>query len=115
MSVNFRPYGASYDHETRQSIIFDRCFRPIIRAPGKWPRIDPTAAVACDPHEARCYRGERTFFYKGDNARVCDPAVRRRLAELTREIPALDAELSRRTAQAAKAAKPVDLIALTFG
>jgi hypothetical protein len=115
MSVNFKPYGASYDHETRASTIFDRCFRPIIRAPGRWPRIDRNAAVACDPLETRCYRGERTFFYHGDHARICDPVVRQRLAQLSREIPALGKEVARRTNQAAAASKPVELISMTFG
>jgi hypothetical protein len=115
VSANFKPYGAHYDPDLRQSIIFDRCYRPIVKMRGRFPRCDRKNAVACDPLEARCYSGERTFFYQGDNARVADPAVRHRLAELTRQIPALGEEVARRTNQAAAAAKPVDLIALTFG
>ena len=82
---------------------------------GRWPKVDRNAAVACDPLEARCYRGERTFFYHGDDARICDPAVRQRLAELSRDIPALGKEVARRISAAQEASRPVDLVALTFG
>jgi len=88
MSVNFRPYGAQYDHATRTSTIFDRCFRPIAKMAGRFPRVDYGGAVACSTDEPRCYSGERTFFHRDDNARVCDPAVRRRLSELARSCPA---------------------------
>ncbi len=115
MSVNFRPYGISYDHATRTSTVFDRCFRPIAKLPGRFPRVNHSDAVACGIDEPRCYSGERTFFYNGDNARICDPAVRRRLSELSQACPALATEIGRRIKQATEAAKPVDLIALTFG
>jgi hypothetical protein len=115
MSVNFKPYGVVYDSHLKESIIFDRCYRRIAKVRGRWPKVDKESAVVCDPLEARCYSGERTFFYQGDDARICDPIVRQRLAQLMREIPALGKEVARRTTQAAAASKPVDLISLTFG
>jgi len=114
MSANFKPFGVAYDSHLKESIVFDRCYRRIVKMRGRWPKVDRNSAVACDPLETRFYRDERTFFYRGDDARVCDPIVRQRLAELSRKIPALGKEVARRTDQAAAASKPVDLISLTF-
>jgi hypothetical protein len=67
VSTNFKPYGVSYYQATRTSIVFDRCFRRIAKFPGRWPRVDFNG-VACTIDEPRCYSGERTFFYQGDEA-----------------------------------------------
>lgn len=109
MSTNFKPYGTTYDHETRTSIVFDRCFRPIVKIAGRYPRCDYKAAVACDGDAARLHGAANTaFLYHDDNAPRCDPIVRRRLADLSAKCPVLAAEVERRSAE------PNDLIALTF-
>jgi hypothetical protein len=105
---NASPYGVHVDAETGTSIIFDRLFRPLVSIPGKWPRVNYSAAVACDP-EPKMYGVANSYFYRPDdvNAPRCCPVVRKRLAELVRSIPALQEEIQRRT-------KAADIATTTF-
>jgi hypothetical protein len=122
---NATPFGVEYDAATGLSVIYDRLWRPLVRARGRFPRCQWGTALACDPSEPRIYGIEQpTLFYRADaNSYRCDAAVRGRLAELYRKCPALRDECERRADATVIANQPppeqaregADLIRHTFG
>jgi hypothetical protein len=117
---NSTPFGVHYDRVSHMSIIFDRLYRPLVRATGRWPRCDLAAAVPANP-EPRLYgKPKPSFFYRSDdqNAPRCCPLVRRRLADLMGRCPVLREEIERRReAEATKSPPPLshdELIAQIF-
>jgi hypothetical protein len=91
--LNRLPYGAFVAEN--YSTLFDRCYRPLVRLEGQWPKCDSATAVECDPAE-RVFHLRTFYFCTGADCPRRDSGTRRRLAELVSSIPALDAEIERR-------------------
>jgi hypothetical protein len=102
VKADIHAFAWRYDPESRTTTILDRAHRPLVRLPGKWPRVDHAAAVPCDISEPKCYgTASKTFYRATDhNAARCDPALSKRLSDLVQSIPA---QLSH-----------ADLVSLTF-
>jgi hypothetical protein len=124
---NALPWAVYWDADSRTSTIADRCYRPIVTAPGKYPKWDAALATAA-PIDAKPLYGATplTTFYRADHASApfADPIVRRRLRHLIEGCMALRNELRKRERMqretAAEDAKPekarshADLIRHTF-
>jgi hypothetical protein len=94
---NGLPYVVVFDKASKETIIGDRLFRPLVRVPGRYPHCGFAAAVECEPDAPRLYGAVNTsFLYHDDNAPVADPIVRRRLADLLADCPALKALIYRK-------------------
>jgi hypothetical protein len=118
---NLLPYIVTFDAEANVSTICDRLFRPIICAPGKWPRCKMELATVADGPPL--YGAKPVTAFYGEFAQPnYDPVVRRRIRTLVNEYAVLRAELRRRAAAIdaaddpppAKARESADLIRHTF-
>jgi hypothetical protein len=118
---NRLPFGVVHDSEGNVSTFVDRLFRPIICAPGKWPRCKMELATVCDG--APLYGAKfLTTFFRADGQPSADPAVRQRLRELVNGCGVLRAELRRRAEMTSdheplptKAREHADLVSQVFG
>jgi hypothetical protein len=118
---NMLPYAVTFDAEAGVSTIIDRLYRPIIVAPGKWPRCKMELATVADgpPH----YGAKLLFQFFGEFSQPsADPIVRKRLLALVNEYAVLRAELRRRAVEKdaaddpppAKVRSHADLVHATF-
>ena len=118
---NLLPYAVVYDAEAGVSTFIDRLFRPIICAPGKWPRCKMELAAVCDWAPLYGAKLLHTFFREHSKP-AADPIVRRSLRELVNSCSAMKAELRLRAEAMGsgdeqpptKAREHADLIAHTF-
>jgi hypothetical protein len=116
---NALPFGVAFDPESRTSTIYSRTYSPLVTLPGKFPRVDYSLAVPCDPDAPKLYGCKPIYhFYRPDHpsAPFADPVVRRRLRSLVAGCEALRAELRRRGAlpEPKQTASHADLVAKTF-
>jgi hypothetical protein len=82
------PYGCYLTHDS--AVLFDRCYRPIVRF------LAGDIVVTCDPTERIAHYG-RILHYSDANSARYNARTRSRLRSLVNAIPALAAEIQRRS------------------
>jgi hypothetical protein len=93
---NLLPFAVVFDSDSNSSTVIDRCYRPIIAAPGKWPGCTMELATVCDG--APMFGAKLCAQFYAEHAQPArDPAVRRRIRALVNGCAALKAELRRRS------------------
>ncbi|TFV69420.1 AAA family ATPase [Bradyrhizobium frederickii] len=87
------PYGVFVAE--RDSVIYDRKYRPIVRVPGQWPDCDSACATVVDPTEWITHDRKEWFYDDGTVPRR-NKATRERLQGIVDSIPTLANEIERR-------------------